>query len=168
MSSNSIHSFSVLNNQNQPTPLSSFKGKVLLIVNVASKCGFTPQYKGMQALYEKLSHKGFEILAFPCNQFGGQEPGSDSEIKAFCDLNYKITFPIFKKIDVNGANADPLYSFLKNEKTGILGTSAIKWNFTKFLIGKNGEVLNRYAPNVTPESLEKEILAALEQPDSST
>lgn len=165
MDDQTIHSFSVFSNSGENVHLEKFKGKVLLIVNVASKCGFTPQYKGLQSLYEKLASKGFEVLAFPCNQFGGQEPGTDEEIKNFCELSYKVSFPIFKKIDVNGQNADPLYAFMKSEKAGILGTEAIKWNFTKFLISKKGKVLGRYAPNVTPESLENEILQALAQVD---
>jgi len=140
--------------------LADYRGKVLLIVNVASQCGFTPQYAGLQALYEEYRPRGFEILAFPCNQFGQQEPGSDAEIAAFCDRTYHVTFPIFAKIEVNGAGAHPLYTWLKQEKGGMLG-STIKWNFTKFLIDRNGEVQARYAPTAKPESLAKDIEALL-------
>jgi glutathione peroxidase len=132
-------------------------------VNVASKCGFTSQYKGLQALFEKLQSKGFAVLGFPCNQFGAQEPGNEEEIKNFCSLNYNVSFPLFAKIDVNGDKADPLYSFLKKAEPGLLGTEMIKWNFTKFLVDQNGNVLRRYAPNVSPESLEADILSALEK-----
>jgi glutathione peroxidase len=140
--------------------LSAYHGKVLLIVNVASQCGFTPQYAGLQALYEQYGPRGFEILAFPCNQFGHQEPGSDAEIAAFCDRSYHVTFPVFSKIEVNGAGAHPLYAWLKQEKGGLLG-SAIKWNFTKFLVDRNGEVQSRYAPTAKLESLAKDIEALL-------
>ena len=141
--------------------LSQYTGKVLLIVNVASKCGFTPQYKGLQAIFEKLNPQGFEVLGFPCNQFGAQEPGDEAEIKSFCSLKYNVTFPMFAKIDVNGADTAPLYDFLKKEEPGILGTEMIKWNFTKFLVSKSGKVIRRYGPNVTPESLEADIVSAL-------
>ena len=161
MTTESVYSFSVKGMGGSMVSLSQYKSKVLLIVNVASKCGFTPQYKGLQALYEKLNSKGLEILGFPCNQFGAQEPGNEDEIKKFCSLSYNVTFPVFAKIDVNGDSADPLYNFLKKEEPGILGTEMIKWNFTKFLVGKDGRVLRRYAPNVTPESLEADILKAL-------
>ncbi|NBO38521.1 glutathione peroxidase [bacterium] len=157
----SVHQFTVKNIKGEMVSLAQFHGKVLLFVNLASKCGFTPQYKGLQALYEKLSNKGFEILGFPCNQFGGQEPGSESEIQSFCSANYGVTFPLFAKIDVNGGKADPVYEFLKKEEPGILGTELIKWNFTKFLVDKQGHVLRRFGPNVTPESLEADVLAAL-------
>ena len=140
--------------------LADYRGKVLLIVNVASQCGFTPQYAGLQTLYEHYNPRGFEILAFPCNQFGHQEPGSDAEIAAFCDRTYHVTFPVFTKIEVNGAGAHPLYTWLKQEKGGVLG-SAIKWNFTKLLIDRNGEVQARYAPTAKPESLAKDIEALL-------
>jgi len=133
--------------------LDEFKGKVLLIVNVASKCGFTPQYKGLEALYEKMHSRGLEVLGFPCNQFGAQEPGSAEEIESFCDLNYGVTFPLFAKIDVNGNGAAPLYKYLKKEQPGLLGSEAIKWNFTKFLVDRNGKVIERYAPNVEPEAI---------------
>ena len=137
--------------------LDTYRGKVLLIVNTASACGFTPQYAGLEALYEKLGPEGFAILGFPCNQFGAQEPGSESEIGAFCQKNYGVTFPMFAKIEVNGASAHPLYKYLKDAKPGLLGTEAIKWNFTKFLIGKDGEPVARYAPNTKPEDLEAPI-----------
>ena len=140
--------------------LSSFKGKNILFVNVASKCGFTPQNKGLQELYSKYSSQGFEVLGFPCNQFGEQEPGSSDEIKEFCELNYSVSFPIFEKIDVNGENAHELYKFLKSEKSGLI-TDDIKWNFTKFLVDKNGKPIERYGSITTPESIEKDILNLL-------
>jgi glutathione peroxidase len=153
----SIYSFNVKTLSGESQTLESYKNKALLIVNVASKCGFTNQYAGLEALYKKYKDRGFAVLGFPCNQFGAQEPGNEEEIKSFCDLNYGVTFPMFQKIDVNGEKAHPLYQFLKSEGKGILGTEAIKWNFTKFLIDKKGEVVDRYAPTATPESLEKEI-----------
>ena len=130
-----------------------YRGKTLLIVNVASRCGFTSQYEGLQALYEKFRDRGFVVMGFPCNQFGNQEPGNEAEIKSFCSLNYNVTFPMFARIEVNGNNAHPLYRYLKSAKKGILGTEAIKWNFTKFLVGSNGVVLKRYAPTDTPEKI---------------
>ncbi len=139
------------------TPLKTYEGKVLLIVNVASACGFTPQYAGLEALYRKYRDRGLEILGFPCNQFGAQEPGDEEEIKNFCKLKYDVTFPMFAKIDVNGPATHPLYQFLKKEEKGILGTEGIKWNFTKFLIDRQGNVVERFAPQTTPASLEKEI-----------
>jgi len=156
---NSIYSLK-LNLQDidkKPVNLSDFKGKVLLIVNVASKCGFTPQYEGLEKLYRKYKDKGFEILAFPCNQFGNQEPGTNEEIKNFCSTKYNVTFRLFDKIDVNGPNTHPLYKFLKEAKPGLMGSKDIKWNFTKFLIDRNGNVVERYAPQTTPESIEKDI-----------
>lgn len=141
--------------------LSDYKGKVLLIVNVASKCGFTPQYEGLEKLFRKYQSQGFEILAFPCNQFGNQEPGSNEEIKNFCTTKYNVTFKIFDKIEVNGPNTHPLYKFLKQEKPGMLGTPDIKWNFTKFLIDRNGIVIERFAPQTSPESIEKDIVKLL-------
>ncbi len=141
----------------KPIKLSEFKGKVLLIVNVASKCGFTPQYEGLEKLYRKFKNNGFEILAFPCNQFGSQEPGTNEEIKNFCSTKYNVTFRLFDKIEVNGPNEHPLYKYLKDAQPGLMGTKDIKWNFTKFLIDKNGKVVERYAPQTTPESIEKEI-----------
>lgn len=137
--------------------LSDYKGNVLLIVNTASRCGFTPQYKGLQSLYETYRSQGFEVLAFPSNQFAGQEPGSSEEIQQFCDLNYSISFPMFEKIDVKGTDAHPLYHYLTNEARGFLGTRAIKWNFTKFLIDRQGRVVKRYAPTDKPEDLESDI-----------
>ncbi|CAJ0893358.1 glutathione peroxidase [freshwater sediment metagenome] len=142
-------------------PLRDYAGKLLLIVNVASKCGFTPQYTGLEALYEKYADKGLDVLGFPCNQFGAQEPGQESEIAAFCDATYGVRFPMFAKIDVNGENAHPLYKLLKHEAPGLLGSEAIKWNFTKFLVGRDGKALKRYAPTDTPQSIEKDIEAAL-------
>jgi glutathione peroxidase len=133
----------------------------LLIVNVASKCGFAPQYTGLEALWRKHRDAGFVILGFPCDQFGHQEPGSAEEIKQFCSLSYDVTFPLFAKIEVNGATAHPLYAWLKSEKAGVLGTEAIKWNFTKFLVDRKGRVLKRYAPNDTPEKIDKEVATLL-------
>ena len=141
----------------QPKPLADYRGKVLLIVNVASKCGFTPQYTGLEALQRKYAARGLEVLGFPCNQFGAQEPGDAAEIASFCSLTYEVSFPMFAKIEVNGDGADPLYAFLKSEKPGLLGTEAIKWNFTKFLVGRDGQVAGRYAPTVKPEALEADI-----------
>ena len=140
-------------------PLSEFKGKPMLVVNVASKCGFTPQYTGLEALYRKFKDRGIVVLGFPCDQFGHQEPGDESEIKNFCSLTYDVTFPMYAKVDVNGANAHPLYQWMKGEKSGFLGTEGIKWNFTKFLIDGKGEVIKRYAPTDTPEKIEKDIAA---------
>ena len=137
--------------------LDQYEGKVLLIVNVASECGFTPQYKGLEALYERLRARGFEILGFPCNQFGAQEPGSEAEIAQFCERNYGVTFPLFAKIEVNGAAAAPLYQYLKKAKPGLLGSGAIKWNFTKFLVDRKGNVVERYAPNAEPEAIAGDI-----------
>lgn len=137
--------------------LDDYAGKVLLIVNVASQCGFTPQYAGLEALYRKYRDRGFEILAFPCNQFGSQEPGNAEEIASFCTLNYDVTFPLFAKIEVNGAGADPLYAYLKSAQPGLMGTTGIKWNFTKFLVDRSGNVIERYAPTTKPEDLEGDI-----------
>jgi glutathione peroxidase len=141
--------------------LAEFKGKALLIVNVASKCGFTPQYKGLEELYTKYKDRGFAVLGFPCNQFGAQEPGDEAEIKNFCSLTYNVDFPMFAKVDVNGENAAPLFKFLKKEKKGLLWSEGIKWNFTKFLIGRDGTVLKRFAPTDKPESLTGDIETAL-------
>ena len=141
--------------------LSAYKGKTLLVVNVASKCGFTPQYTGLEALYEKFKDKGLVVLGFPCDQFGHQEPGDENEIKNFCSLNYDVKFPLFAKIEVNGANAHPLYKYLKSQAKGLLGSESIKWNFTKFLIDKDGKVMTRYAPVDTPEKIEEDVAAAL-------
>ena len=163
----SIYRFQAKAIDGKEIPFSQYKGKTLLIVNVASKCGFTPQYEGLEALYKKHKDQGFEILGFPCNQFGAQEPGNETEIRQFCDLNFGVTFPLFAKVDVNGANAHPLYKYLTSEKPGILGTEAIKWNFTKFLIGKDGEPIKRYASAATPESLEPDVEAALKELDKA-
>ena len=145
----------------QPKPLADYRGKVLLIVNVASKCGFTPQYTGLEALQRKYAARGLEVLGFPCNQFGAQEPGDAAEIASFCSLTYDVSFPMFAKIEVNGPKADPLYTFLKHAKPGLLGTEGVKWNFTKFLVGRDGQVAARFGPNVKPEALEGEIEALL-------
>ena len=156
-----IYDFKVKDNKGQEVSLSDYKGKVLLIVNTATGCGFTPQYKSLEELYKKYQSKGFEIHDFPCNQFGHQAPGTDEEINSFCTLNYDTTFPRFRKIDVNGENASPLFKWLKKEKGGIFG-NAIKWNFTKFLIDKNGKVVERYAPTTPPSKIEGEIKELLE------
>jgi glutathione peroxidase len=153
----SIYKYTAATLAGEEVSLENWRGRVLLIVNTASECGFTPQYAGLEALYEKLHGDGLTILGFPCNQFGAQEPGSEVEIGAFCQKNYGVTFPMFAKIDVNGANAHPLYKYLKDAKPGLLGTEAIKWNFTKFLVGKDGEPVARYAPNTKPEELEAPI-----------
>ena len=141
----------------QESTLEKYRNQVLLIVNVASKCGYTKQYEGLEQLYQKFHSRGFSVLAFPCNQFGGQEPGSDAEIQTFCQTTFQTTFPLFSKIDVNGQDAAPLFEYLKNEERGLLGTKRIKWNFTKFLIDRNGRVIERFAPQVTPEELEQKI-----------
>jgi glutathione peroxidase len=142
-------------------PLSDYNGKVLLIVNVASKCGFTPQYRGLEDLYERFGKDGFEVLGFPCNQFGSQEPGSETDIRSFCDLQYGVRFPLFSKVDVNGAGTHPLYEFLKKTRPGFLGTKRIKWNFTKFLVDRQGRPIKRYPPQTAPAAIEKDIQAAL-------
>ena len=142
--------------------LAEYLGQVMLIVNTASKCGFTPQYKGLETLYRKYASPGFVVLGFPCNQFGAQEPGDITEIQNFCSLTYDVTFPLFAKIDVNGSDASPLFQYLKSAAKGVLGSEAIKWNFTKFLVDRRGTVRGRYAPTITPESLEKDIEAALQ------
>ena len=156
----SIYDFNATSLAGEDTPLKRFAGKVLLIVNTASACGFTPQYKGLEALQQKYAARGFSVLGFPCNQFGRQEPGSAAEIGQFCSSNYAVSFPMFDKIDVNGDNAHPLYQYLRGEKSGLLGSS-IKWNFTKFLIDRSGKVVGRYAPTTTPEALTKDIEALL-------
>ena len=141
----------------KPVPLQDFRGKALLIVNTASKCGFTPQYQGLEEIYKRFRDRGLVILGFPCNQFGAQEPGSADEIGAFCEKNYGVSFPLFEKIDVNGDSAHPLYQWLKNEAPGVLGSKGIKWNFTKFLVGRDGQVKSRHAPTTKPEDLAGEI-----------
>jgi len=152
-----IYDFTVADIHGKPVKLDRYKGKVLLVVNTASECGFTPQYKGLEALYEKYRDKGFEVLGFPCNQFGKQEPGTEADIERFCEVNYGVTFPLFAKIDVNGENAAPVYRYLKSAKPGLLGTEAIKWNFTKFLVDRGGNVVARFAPKETPESIARDV-----------
>jgi glutathione peroxidase len=157
----SVYDFTASTLDGKPKKLVDFKGKVLLVVNTASKCGFTPQYKGLEALYRQYQGKGFAVLGFPSNQFGAQEPGPESEIAEFCEMNYGVTFPMFAKIDVNGDAAHPLYQHLKAAAPGVLGSESIKWNFTKFLVGKDGKVVKRYAPNTEPAELAGDIEAAL-------
>ena len=155
-----IYDFTARSLAGEDIPLKRYEGQVLLIVNTASACGFTPQYRGLEALHEALGSRGFSVLGFPCNQFGSQEPGDARQIEQFCASNYAITFPMFAKIEVNGGNAHPLYQYLKNEKSGLLGAS-IKWNFTKFLVDRAGKVVARHAPTASPEGLTKEIEARL-------
>ena len=157
----SIYDFSAKDIDGNEQTLDAYRGKTMLIVNVASKCGFTPQYEGLEALYRKFKGQGLVVLGFPCDQFGHQEPGNENEIRSFCSLNYDVTFPMFAKIDVNGSNAHPLYKYLKHEAKGLLGSEAIKWNFTKFLVDKDGNVSKRYAPNDTPESIGKDLAREL-------
>ncbi|GAA4363609.1 glutathione peroxidase [Kangiella marina] len=152
-----IYDYSAVLNNGQEVSLKDYQGKVLLIVNTASACGFTPQYEGLEKLYQEFEGQGLEILAFPCNQFGKQESGSNDEIKDFCDLNFKISFPLFQKVDVNGDSAHPLYHYLKKEATGVLGSKNIKWNFTKFLVDKNGKVIDRFGSVTKPEALKDSI-----------
>jgi glutathione peroxidase len=152
-----IYEFSANNLSGAPVDLGSYRGKVLLIVNTASNCGFTPQYKGLEAVYQQFKDKGVEVLGFPCNQFGRQEPGSADEIGAFCEKNYGVTFPLFAKIDVNGDDTHPLFKHLKHQAPGLMGTEAIKWNFTKFLVKKDGTVYKRYAPQTEPKELMQDI-----------
>ncbi|MBE5977629.1 MAG: glutathione peroxidase [Paenibacillaceae bacterium] len=155
-----LYDITVTDRKGNPVTLSQYKGKTLLIVNTATGCGFTPQYEGLEALYRKYRNQGFEILDFPCNQFGHQAPGTEEEIHQFCTMNYEVSFPQFAKIEVNGPSESPLYSYLKSQQSGLLGSN-IKWNFTKFLVDKNGSVTKRYAPTDKPEKLEKDILALL-------
>lgn len=157
----SVHDFDMQRSNGQTQNLADYRGKVLLIVNTASQCGFTKQYAGLQQLYQAYSAQGLEILAFPCNQFGQQEPGTDTEIQQFCALNFKVSFPLFAKIDVNGVNTAPLYQYLKKQAPGLLGSQRIKWNFTKFLVDQHGEVRKRYAPTTTPEAIRADIQALL-------
>jgi glutathione peroxidase len=152
-----LYNISVKDIELNSVDLSNYKGKTLLIVNVASKCGFTPQYKDLQHLYEKYQDQDFEVLGFPCNQFGAQESGTNEEIQAFCDLTYNVSFKMFDKIEVNGANASPLFKYLKHESPGILGTEAVKWNFTKFLVNKDGQVVKRFAPKDGKSAIESEL-----------
>lgn len=156
-----LYDFDVIDIHNNKTTLAPYRGKVMLIVNTASKCGFTPQFEGLEKLYKNHKAKGFVVLGFPCNQFGSQEPLNESQIENFCRLDYGVTFPMFAKIDVNGNNAHPLYQYLKKNAPGILGSEGIKWNFTKFLIDRNGKVIHRYAPSTAPEAIEKDILKLL-------
>jgi glutathione peroxidase len=153
----SIYDFSVTTLEGQPLNLSTYKNKVLLIVNTASQCGFTPQYQGLQALYDKYASQGLEILGFPCNQFGQQEPGSASEIQSFCETRFGVKFPLFQKVDVNGSNAHPLFQYLTKAAPGLFGTETVKWNFTKFLVDRNGKVVERYASMAKPEDLDRAI-----------
>jgi glutathione peroxidase len=157
----SIYDFSAETLDGQPAPLEAYRGKVVLIVNTASKCGFTGQYAGLEKLYKRFRDRGLVILGFPCNQFGSQEPGNAEEIASFCALTYDVQFPMMRKIDVNGPETHPLYAYLKKAKKGFLGTEGVKWNFTKFLVDRNGEVVRRYAPNVEPKALESAIEALL-------
>jgi glutathione peroxidase len=157
----SIYDFTALSIEGKPAALSTQRGKVLLIVNTASECGFTPQFAGLEALWKEYADKGLVIVGFPSNQFGGQDPGANEEIASFCQLNYGVSFPMMAKVDVNGAQAHPLWKWLTDEAPGLLGSKAIKWNFTKFLVGRDGKVLKRYAPTDKPESLKKDNEAAL-------
>ena len=152
-----IYEFTCEDSSGQKIELSSYQGKVLLIVNTASQCGFTPQYEGLEKLQQTFADENFSVLAFPCNQFGGQEPGTNEEITEFCKLNYNNNFPIFSKVDVKGNDAHPLFSFLTKERKGLLGTENIKWNFTKFLVNKEGEPVSRYAPSTTPDKIQSDI-----------
>ena len=159
----SIYDYTVKDSQGKDMLMSQFKGKAMLIVNTASKCGLTGQYEGLENIYEKYQAKGLEILGFPCNQFGGQEPGTDTEIQEFCQLKFGIKFPVYGKIDVNGDDAHPLFKYLKSEAPGLLGSKSIKWNFTKFLVDKDGKVLKRFAPKDTPQKIEAEVRALIEK-----
>jgi glutathione peroxidase len=157
----SVYDFSARTIDGREQSLADFKGQVLLIVNVASECGFTPQYAGLEALHREHRGHGFAVLGFPCNQFGAQEPGDETQIKQFCETRFQVSFPMFAKIDVNGSDTHPLYAFLKTAEPGLLGTEAIKWNFTKFLVSRDGHVLKRYAPATKPEAIASDVRAAL-------
>ncbi|MDT6960523.1 glutathione peroxidase [Cupriavidus sp. SZY C1] len=159
-----VYQFEASSLAGQPVPLADFRGKVLLIVNTASECGFTPQYAGLQALQDAYQTRGFDVLGFPCNQFGKQEPGDAEQIGAFCESRFHVTFPMFAKIDVNGADAHPLYKWLTSEKPGLLGTQAIKWNFTKFLLRRDGTIFKRYAPTTKPDEVRADIETLLSDP----
>ncbi|MBX3603681.1 MAG: glutathione peroxidase [Piscinibacter sp.] len=161
MAATSVYDFEALSIEGKPAHLSTQRGKVLLIVNTASQCGFTPQFTGLEALWKDYRDRGLVVVGFPSNQFGGQDPGSNDQIASFCELNYGVSFPMMAKVEVNGDGAHPLWKWLTSEAPGVLGTQAVKWNFTKFLVGKDGRVLKRYAPNDSPESLRKDIEAAL-------
>ena len=152
-----LHDFTADTLEGQPRSLADFRGQVVLVVNVASKCGFTPQYTGLEALWKEYGPKGLVVVGFPCNQFGAQEPGSAEDIRQFCSLTYPVSFPLFAKVEVNGPNAAPVYRFLKEAAPGVLGTEAVKWNFTKFLVAKDGRVVERYAPTTTPAALKADI-----------
>ncbi|WP_241475517.1 glutathione peroxidase [Priestia flexa] len=153
----SVYKYSAKTIKGEQVSLSQYEDKVLVIVNTASKCGFTPQYKELQALYEEMKNQGVEILGFPCNQFGGQEPGSAGDIEQFCELNYGVSFPMFDKVDVKGEHAHPLFTYLAEEAPGVFGSKTIKWNFTKFLVNRQGEVIKRYAPQTSPKDIKKDI-----------
>jgi glutathione peroxidase len=157
----SLYDIEVTTIDGKSISMAKYKNRVLLVVNVASKCGYTPQYAGLDKLYRTYKAKGLTVLGFPCDQFGNQEPGDEQEIKAFCSLTYDVTFPMFAKIEVNGPDAHPLYRHLKAAKSGVLGTSSVKWNFTKFLVGRNGKVLRRYGPTDTPEAIESDLIPLL-------
>lgn len=161
MAQQTIYDFNATTIDGKPFPLAAEHGKVLLIVNTASECGFTPQFKGLEQIWKDYRKRGLVVVGFPSNEFGGQDPGTNDEISSFCEINYGVSFPMMSKVEVNGDKADPLWQWLKKEKPGLLGTQAIKWNFTKFLVGRDGRVLRRYAPNDTPESLRADIEAAL-------
>ena len=159
--SQSIYDFDIETIDGRQVSMSKFRGKVMLIVNTASKCGFTPQFEGLEALYKEHQDKGLEVLGFPCNQFGKQDPGSNEEIAEFCTMKFNIDFPMFAKVDVNGGDAHPLYEYLRKEAPGVLGTTGVKWNFTKFLVDGSGQVIERFAPKTTPKELEKAVISAL-------
>ncbi len=161
--SETVYDFACRTAGGDERPLSEFRGKVLLVVNTASKCGFTPQFAGLEELYEKYRDRGLEILGFPCNQFASQDPGSNEEIQEFCQLNYGVSFPMFGKVKVNGRGADPLFEYLKEEAPGLLGSRKIKWNFTKFLVDQEGQVVKRYAPQVAPKDIEDDIVELLDE-----
>ncbi|MBD3642202.1 MAG: glutathione peroxidase [Marinobacter sp.] len=164
MAQSSIYDFTVRDIQGNERSMEAYRDKVLLIVNTASKCGFTPQFEGLQALYKDLSERGLEVLGFPCNQFMNQDPGTDESISQFCSLNYGVDFPMFAKIEVNGEGTHPLYRFLKQEARGLMGSEKVKWNFTKFLVDRNGRVVRRYPPTTKPEAIRKDIEELLESP----
>lgn len=156
-----LYQFEMPLNNGRNQAFSDYQGQVLLLVNTASKCGFTPQYDALQSLHQKYNDKGFQVLGFPCDQFGHQEPGSDQEIEQFCTMNFSVNFPLFKKSHVNGPNASPLFDYLKQQAPGLLGSKSIKWNFTKFLVNRNGEVVKRYAPNTKPQAIENDLIKLL-------
>jgi len=156
-----VYDFSATSIRGEQKSLADYRGKVMLIVNTASKCGLTPQFEGLENIYKKFESKGVAVLGFPCNQFAHQDPGNNNEIESFCQMNYGVSFPMYEKIDVNGSNTHPLFKFLKDEAPGILGSKAIKWNFTKFLVDKSGKVVRRYAPQTKPEDIEQDIAALL-------